>query len=575
MLGILFILCAFVAPRPIGDELQAGLWIEVRGALDDEGLFVASAVEVHDPDDEVLLGTITDVRRDGTRVICLGQEVHISEETTWVRTEPGLTVGERVKIQGRYHGPRKFSADSIARRGAGRDRLLGPIDEVEGHERGTLVRMLRYRVLIPTEVEIESERPLSSYDRSTPRTPAPLFQSVRERDDDDDIRGRFRLVDEVTLGVRTEWNYELEDNYNLREGDPEDRQDNELTVRAEAIWRPNDSFYGLVGYRGSVLFRDREDESFDTIDRSRLSEFYGYFEDVGFDGLDVQAGRQDFDDPREWIYDQNLDAVRVVLDRPDWRAELSASTTLSNGSPRDEASDNLIAYLTNQSEDALVGAYIIDRRDDRSPRDYPLHFGLRALGEWLPDQDVWAELSMLRGYMGNIDLKGYAWDIGTTWKPDCLGGVYLTGGWAFASGDDNPADTEDDTFRQTGLQDNNAKWGGVTSFKYYGELLDPELSNLSILSLGVGLRLGRRSSLDLVLHTYTQDSASTALLNTNIDRAPDGIHRDIGHEIDLIFGSRALDDIDVEVVLSAFEPGDAFPATSTAYFAKFQLRYRF
>ena len=65
----------------------------------------------------------------------------------------------------------------------------------------------------------------------------------------------------------------------------------------------------------------------------------------------------------------------------------------------------------------------------------------------------------------------------------------------------------DHAFRQTGIQDNNDKFGGVTSFKYYGELLEPELSNLHILTAGIGRRFGRRMSLDLIYHNYRQDEA--------------------------------------------------------------------
>ena len=49
-------------------------------------------------------------------------------------------------------------------------------------------------------------------------------------------------------------------------------------------------------------------------------------------------------------------------------------------------------------------------------------------------------------------------------------------GWAWGSGDQEPQSGNNGTFRQTGFQDNNDKWSGVTSFRYYGELVDPELS---------------------------------------------------------------------------------------------------
>ena len=37
------------------------------------------------------------------------------------------------------------------------------------------------------------------------------------------------------------------------------------------------------------------------------------------------------------------------------------------------------------------------------------------------------------------------------------------------------------------MQRNRGKFNGVVSFRYYGEVLDPELTNLRILTLGIGL----------------------------------------------------------------------------------------
>jgi hypothetical protein len=72
----------------------------------------------------------------------------------------------------------------------------------------------------------------------------------------------------------------------------------------------------------------------------------------------------------------------------------------------------------------------------------------------------------------------------------------LTAAYAVGSGDDNPGHRVDGAFRQTGLQENEARWTGITRFKYYGELLDPELNNLTVVTVGLGLRPTKRSSLD-------------------------------------------------------------------------------
>src|SRR5262249_40724325 len=124
------------------------------------------------------------------------------------------------------------------------------------------------------------------------------------------------------------------------------------------------------------------------------------------------------------------------------------------------------------------------------------------------------------------------------------------------------------------------KFGGVTTFKYYGELIDPELSNLGIFTLGVGTLLSDWVSLDLVYHTYKQDVAQKELsfppTDSSLRRATlSGLDADVGSEIDLIFGYRRFESWDLEIVGAYFDSGDAFTVGDDAEYLKVQLRYRF
>src|SRR6185295_5110501 len=125
----------------------------------------------------------------------------------------------------------------------------------------------------------------------------------------------------------------------------------------------------------------------------------------GSRGFDLTAGRQDFDDPREWLYDQNLDALRATWIRPEWRLDVSASTTLSDGDNRDESSWNAVAYLSNNDEDRYLAVYGLLREVDGAATavrnasndrvgvdlsESSLFLGARAIGEWLPQNEVWA-----------------------------------------------------------------------------------------------------------------------------------------------------------------------------------------
>ena len=152
---------------------------------------------------------------------------------------------------------------------------------------------------------------------------------------------------------------------------------------------------------------------------------------------------------------------------------------------------------------------------------------------------------------------------------------FLTAGWAYGEGDGDLRDGSDNNFRQTGLQDNNGRFGGVTSFRYYGELVDPELANLHIGTLGLGYRITRRSSLDLVGHYYRQDQPARRLIDSDLDKRANGVDRELGWEVDAILGWRPQRAWDFEVVLAWFSPGEAFENADDAWLSKAQVRYRY
>lgn len=566
------------------EELRVGHWVEIRGELAADDMFVASEIVLSRPDDdeEELLGTITEVGPE--KFWILEQEVHVDEETKWRDLDPEDPedlVGRRVKVSGHYRGPLNFSAGAVADRVPGRDGILGRIDARRERRDGFELDVMRWRVRVPADVDYVREEPLEEYPLLEPRAPSRLEALRQEellsgRDEDDDIPVTVRFSDEWAIGLRMEVERADERELDLDPDDAEDRIDDELSLRGEVLWTPTDDFHGLVGFRQRWLWRDDDEDGEEHRSNTRIAELYGYWRDVQDLPLDVQLGRQDFDEEREWLWDQNLDAARVIWHPGDWRLQLAAARTLSDGSPVDEATDTYLAYLTWGEEDRFLGAYLIDRRTDLEEDDYPFFAGVRAFGEWRDDHELWAELATVRGYEGDRDLRGWGYDLGTTWEPDALDPWYFSAGYAFGSGDDDPTDGVDRSFRQTGLHDNNSKLGGVTSFRYYGELVEPELSNLGILTLGVGRRFGQRHSLDLVWHAYRQDEAADFLRDSELDRRPDGVHRELGTEIDLVFGSRVSRAIHVEAVLARFDPGAAFPDDSDpAWLGRIQIRYRF
>lgn len=211
--------------------------------------------------------------------------------------------------------------------------------------------------------------------------------------------------------------------------------------------------------------------------------------------LSFQIGRQRFDDEREWLYDEELDAALMFSQFSRFSLELSVS------------------------RESLVDKDLLN--DDLEPS--------------------------------------------------------ITLGYAFGTGDGDPDDSVDKSFRQTGLQANEAGFNGVPDFKYYGELFDPELSNLSIFTAGAGIKPTEDSSIDLVYHYYLQDTASDSLRDVGIDADPDGRSKRLGSEIDLIAGYEGIkNNLAVALMLGYFIPGKAFRSDSeNSFLTKLVIEFEF
>ncbi|MFQ5548278.1 MAG: alginate export family protein [Woeseia sp.] len=551
------------------DVLTEGHWLEVRGSYQSDGSFLAQRVDLVQPSRyESLIGTISRVQQ-GRHFTLLGQRVEVQEKTDFGRVDRNALQGMRVKVEGYYRSEERFSARKISPRGEGRERITGRIDDTRRTGRGIEASIMGYRVLIPGELPVRHELRLSGYALGETRVQAIVD---RNRDEDDLFGKGVWVTDKLLLAGQVTARGIMENDFDLDAADPADRNDLEGYFRARAVFQPTSSFFAVAELFHRQLIRDDDVDGSLTTGDTRPGETYLYWIDPFGIGLDFQIGRADFDDEREWLYDQNLDTLRAIWTGNNIRAELSYSETLANGNLVDEAAANSMLYISNNDDDRHLAGYVIHRDFDLPVPVQRTHYGLRAFGEWLPHQESWVEIAYMDGSIGQIDNRGWAFDIGSTWQIHDR--FALTLGYAMGQGDD-PQSTEDNTFRQSGLQDNNAKFAGVTSFRYYGELVDPELANLEILTAGLGWLPRKGISLDLVGHSYKQNELSLFWVDSDIDGQPNGIDPDLGLEVDLVLGWRTGRQLDLEVVAAWFSPGDAFNAADDAYLGKLQFRYRF
>lgn len=128
-------------------------------------------------------------------------------------------------------------------------------------------------------------------------------------------------------------------------------------------------------------------------------------------------------------------------------------------------------------------------------------------------------------------------------------------------------------FQQSGLHSNKTYDGGQTQFHRYGYVFQPELSNLAVVSVGLGLRPSRKFSLDLHAHGYMQISASTIAPIARVRGTTTGISQFVGTELNLLGAWRPTKKTKVEFGLGGFNAGSAYtnPGTSKRLYARFSM----
>lgn len=171
------------------------------------------------------------------------------------------------------------------------------------------------------------------------------------------------------------------------------------------------------------------------------------------------------------------------------------------------------------------------------------------------------------GFDGGIDIQ-----LDTRFNP------MLSFNYAYGSGDSNPNGT-DGNFRQTGLQGNSSILNQSSgSLRNYGEVLRPELSNLHILSTGIGAPVSQYSDVVAMYHYYHLDEATTSFRSTSTSVALNGQNKSVGHGLDIAYNinlsdtlgwkQKGLSDTRLRLNLSGFKSGDAYGTQSGEYSAR-------
>ena len=414
--------------------------------------------------------------------------------------------------------------------------------------------------------------------------PAHPSQKARSADEGlfGDNRTKGAKKGKLHVGGRLSLTTEFLTNDDLARGPDNARARIRPEARVELSYEPVDdveAFASLeVGFE-----QDRSDDRRTRSANVRVREAYLLIQDVIFNDFELQIGRQDFKDGREWLYKERLDGLRLAYDRRAWRVELAWAREalvpkglLRSEPDRDKVDNFIFRAQYEMSRDWKVAAYVLRQKDRRASNISPIFFGVQSEGQLGGGFDHWLEYSIQRGEAGQRKLRASAFDVGIIYNFPMTGRPSIFGGYARGSGGGDAKTTR--TFRQTGLQDNEDRISGLGQVKYYGELLDPDLSNIAIFTAGAGVRPSRSSSLEIVGHIFKQASLRRDdIRGSPITAELNGLRPNIGTEIDAIFAIRLMRGLGLEAKLGWFSPSSGFDtrAREDAIFGKLRIVRRF
>ena len=387
------------------------------------------------------------------------------------------------------------------------------------------------------------------------------------------------------------------DNLSLGDDPDVDRLEEEEYELAFTIeYQASDQLYFYFG--GSLIDEaeeikpNGEDESLSGFERGEIGFGYSFGSEIT---SEIRVGRREFISASDWWYwwDEDLDSVSLDSRWGKFEALIAIAeeqarevTDMDFIDPEQEDVRRiLLGFDWEFADNQLLQFYYLDQ-DDRSSayRDgqslrvdkidegdanltwkginYLGWFELESFGE-VELELAYAEVSGREtvyefddpaGGRADVDetvrqrIDGEARGIRLSLTPAAFDDVTFIIGHARGSGDRTEDDGKDDSFRQTGLQGDS---------EVFGELFQPELSNLVVDTIGI--EFGYFDNFDIALfhHDYRQDELADEMRDVSIEFDTEGNSRDLGREIDLVLTFNVYA-IEVELIAAEFEAGRAY-----------------
>lgn len=404
-----------------------------------------------------------------------------------------------------------------------------------------------------------------------------------------DKAGKF-----IQFGGRISMGYEEKRNYDLdtKEADAFGSVSPSVALSTTITPTKNISLYASMNLSREIPTIEKGDKEKRRFELS-VSQVNLTVRDLPIKNLNFVVGRQRFQDERQWVLNETSDGLRLSYKYKKFGIDTGMfwEGVLDSDILNDESADREDVYYVRTeyrfSKKLKINPYGLFRRNHSPDQERIFFFGVHAAGEILRNLEYWAELGSSLGKERIEDSKtgldrlndfaGVGFDVGTRYEFNLPLKPSLVASYAFGSGDNNPGDDIDEGFRQSGLQGNSDSINGVSKVNYYGELFDPELSNLMVLTAGVAIRPIKKGSIQFLYHDYIQHHASPDVRDASIRARPDGLSNRLGGELDFVFALKNIKRFDFTATLGMFVPdkGAYEDAETVAFLANLRTRFNF
>ena len=334
----------------------------------------------------------------------------------------------------------------------------------------------------------------------------------------------------------------------------------EIRAQVDVIGEMTDGVTAVVTGEATGFLGDKDESiSTDAGDgEADLAQAYIEFGEVKNTFLSATLGRQflNFGDgflisdaEREVSYD----GVKIVGDM----APVTVAFAGLQLKETFELGDDIVGWLVDidYSEAGVpvaLGGYLIAIDDDSATDMSPTTIGVRGKVNPLDFLNVLGEFAYQTGDTGGLDKEAYGLDLRAIVDLDVAMAPQFTLAYYVGSGDDDPADGDDNAFNPLG------------QYRYYGHALSPVLSNIRIINASVAINPSEFWQLSLDYYHYTQDEKAVASVGNSLLTDPgisvptNGLDDDIGEEVDLSVKHIYTGDVSAMVTLAYFSPGDAY-----------------